>query len=222
MYMLFANKKTRYKKLLIILIPLFVSLIVCAFFAYSSISSVLGIGNFSGGKKYDIDSLDYHLRSNATDYQKELFNELKELINDESDDLAISECVVKNYIADTYTWNNKKGQWDVGGMCYIYSPMKVNFYLKAKDEFYGLLNKYIDEYANDELLEVSNIEVTSSYKGEDKYEVDGNTYDNFVVKAKWEYTPESKFAQEVDNNMFFVVIKNDNGRYEIVVNYENY
>ena len=218
--MFFSNQRLRYKRLLVIIIPLFIALIICGFFTYHSIANSLGIAKPIKKDSLDIISMDYHLRSNATDYQKELFNELSELINDGADDATISESVVKNYIADAYTWDNKKGQWDVGGMCYVYSPMKNNIYYRLRDEFYGMLNKYIDQYGSKGLLEVSNIETVSLEKGEGKFEVDGNAYDCYIVHCKWQYTNSSRFASEIDNDMMFDVIKNNDGRFEIVVNYE--
>lgn len=218
--MFFENPKQRYRKLLIIIIPLFVALIVCGFFVYSNVSSALGHTTSEKKDTFNIESMDYHLRSNATDYQKELFKELGDLIDSNADDLAIAESVVKNYIADTYTWDNKKGQWDVGGMCYVFSPLKMNFYLHAKDEFYGLLNKYIDLYGNDGLLEVESIEVIESEKDTEKYETYGNTYDCFDVACRWDYSEDSRFTDVVDNVMYYKVIKNNDGRFEIVVNYE--
>lgn len=219
--MFFKNTKLRYKKLLVIIIPLFVALAACGFFTYSSILSTFGNNEIEKKDSFNINSMDYHLRSNATEYQIELFSELNDLITNEADDVAIAESVVKNYIADVYTWNNKKGQWDVGGMYYVYSPMKVNIYLKEKDYFYGQLDKYIEEYGSDNLLEVLEIETISAEKSTEKYSVDGKMYDCFAVHCKWEYTSNSNFASEIDNSMFFEVIKNDDGRFEIVATYED-
>lgn len=219
--MFFSEVKLRYKRLLFIIIPLFVALIVCGFFTYRTISSQLGTGSTSSKKEYDIDSMDYHLRSNATDYQKELFSELRKLVEDGTDDQALAESVVKNYIADIYTWDNKKGQWDVGGMGYVYSPMRANIYYKARDGFYAFVSKYIEEYGSDGLLEVTNIEIVSSEKMNDKFSVDGNSYEYYHIVAKWDYANDSRFASDVDNRMEYDVVKRDSGRFEIVVSYES-
>lgn len=215
--MFFSDSKKRYKRLIIVIIPLFIGFVVCGFFAYKSATSLFG----GPTNVLDIDSMDYHLRSNATDYQVELFNELNSLIQDGTDDLAIAESVVKNFIADAYTWNNKKGQWDVGGMYYVYSPMKANIYYKLKDRFYGLLNKYLDENKGEDLLEVESIEVESSNKQNEKFQVDGKEYDCYIIRCNWAYSATSKYNDKVDNSMTFYVIKNDDGRFEIVVNNES-
>ena len=113
--MLFENKEKRYKTLLIFIIPLIVLLLLFGFLTVNSVSSLFGGNSISSKDTYDIDEYDYHLRSNATNLQKELFKELDELIKDGTNDQAIAESVVKNYVADTYTWDNKNGQWDIQG-----------------------------------------------------------------------------------------------------------
>lgn len=219
--MLFEDKRKRYKILLIIILPLIVLLATFSFLTFSSVSSLLGKNQAIKKDSFDIDEYDYHLRSNATDYQKELFKELKELIDNDADDLAIAECVAKNYVADTYTWDNKYGQWDVGGMYYVYSPHKNTIYTKIKDKFYGLLDKYQAEYGNTGLLEVTNIEITESHVGDELFEVDGNSYKRFTVNCEWDYSEDSRFANQVAHVQHFKVIKNNDGRFEIVVGYGN-
>lgn len=215
------NNKLRYKKMLIIIIPLIILFFVFGFLTYYFGSATFGLNEIANKKTYDIDEYDYHLRSNATDLQVSLFEELASLIDEGADDLAIAESVVKNFVADAYTWDNKKGQWDVGGMCYIYSPMKNNFYLKLKDEFYGLLDKYQEENGgNDHILEVSSVEIVSSEKSDSLYEVDGFQYKAYDITCKWEFTDDSIYANKIDKRMFFKVIKNNDNRFEIVVNYE--
>lgn len=221
MCMLFEDKKKRYKLLLIFVIPLIVLLLIFGFLTFSSISSLMGQSITGSKNTNDIVEYDYHLRSNATDYQKELFKELSELIKSDADDLEIVECVAKNYVADAYTWDNKQGQWDVGGMCYVHSPSKIQIYQSHKDTFYGLLNKYQDEYGKTGLLEVSNVEVISSSKATDLYEYDGNMYEHFNIQCDIEYTESSRFAKSVANRIYLDVIKNNDGRFEIVICYGN-
>lgn len=222
MCMLFENKEKRYKTLLIFIIPLFVLLLVFGFLTVNSASSLLGDGLFSSKDTYDIEEYDYHLRSNATDLQKDLFKELDELIKDGTDDLAIAESVVKNYVADTYTWDNKGGQWDIGGMCYVYSPMKGQFYYLIKDYFYEFLNKYQDEYGKTGLLEVSEVKIESSSKQDTLYEVDENEYVSYKITCSWDFSENSKLAEIISKKQHFQVIKNNDGRFEIVTCYGDF
>lgn len=214
--MLFDKIQNRYKKLLIVIIPLFVFFMVFAFLAYYSASSLLGQNSINSKDNYDIEEYDYHLRSNATDLQKELFKELSELIKDGADDIAIAESVVKNYIADTYTWDNKNGQWDVGGICYVHSPLKIAIYTETKDKFYCYLDKYQEEYGTDGLLEVTGVTVSSSNEPNELHEYDGKQYKCFDVTCDWEYSNDSRLAGDMSNHQYFRVIKNDDNRFEIV------
>lgn len=215
------NIEPRYKKLFIVIIPLIILFFVFGFLTYRSATNLLGASKPTSDKTYDIDEYDYHLRSNATELQVSLFNELKSLIKEGADDTEIASCIVKNYVADAYTWDNKKSQWDVGGMCYIYSPMKNNFYLQFKDKFYGLLDKYQrDSRQTDGLLEVSSVEIISSAEASSLFEVDGNEYRSFNVVCSWEYTDDSKYANKIDKRMYFEVIKNNDNRFEIANSYE--
>lgn len=211
----------RYKKMLIVIIPLIILFFVFGFLTYYSASDLMGTNKATSDKSHHIEEYDYHLRSNATEYQESLFKELKNLIDNGADDLEIAECVVKNYVADAYTWDNKLGQWDVGGMCYVYSPMKNNIYSRLKDDFYGLLDKYQKENGgNGGLLEVSSIDVVSSRESDSLYEVDDCQYKAFNIRCSWEYVDGSKYSNVIDNSMFFKVIKNNDNRFEIVENYE--
>lgn len=220
--MLFENLKIRYKKLLIIILPLLVVMMVTAFFAYSSIATSLGANKAAKeAKTYDIESMDYHLRGNATDYQVELFKELEKAI-DSNDDLKIAECVVKNYVTDVYTWTNKQGKWDIGGMSFVYSKQNNAIYYNIKDEVYNLYEKTKKEYGDDSLIEVSDVEITTSYKIDELYEVDGSQYESYYVGCKMTLDSKvDKISGLFTHNGYFTVIKNTdkNGKFEIVVSY---
>ena len=220
--MFFDRLKLHYKKLLIIIIPLFVLMVVALFLAYSSIVSSLGASNSSKvNKSYDIDSMNYHLRGNATDYQVELFKELEKAVN-EGDDLKIAECVAKNYVADVYTWTNKQGKWDVGGMSFVYSRYNNSIYYEIKDKVYSLYAKTKEEFGEDALIEVTNVEVEKSSKDSELYEVEGKQYESYYVKCT--LTLDSKIDKikgYFTHHNAFTIIKNTDkdGRFEIVVSY---
>lgn len=219
--MLFENLKIRYKKLLIIILPLLVVMMVTAFFAYSSIATSLGANKATKeAKTYDIESMDYHLRGNATDYQVELFKELEKAI-DSNDDLKIAECVAKNYIADVYTWTNKKGKWDIGGMSFVYSKHNNAIYYQIKDDVYNLYEKTRKDSGEVNLIEVTNVEVVSSNKNPESFEIEGKTYEAYDVNCKFSLSGLENIANLISHNGYFTIIKNTdkNGKFEIVVSY---
>ena len=216
---LFKDKKYRYRNLILIILPF---ALLVAFFGYmsaDSISSLIG-GATSGNKNASssIESMDYHLINGATNLQKDLFKDLEKAVKSE-DDLAIAEAVAKNFVADFYTWTNKAGQFDVGGMYYVYSPQKNTIYNQARNQFYNYVSKYIEKYGQKNILEVSSVEATAT-KEDEQYSIDGNSYDSYYVTCKWTYVDNKGFTErEYKTEEHFNIIKNNDGRFEIVKAY---
>lgn len=235
---LFKNPKTRMRNLLLVILPFVVLIIVFGFISVKSISSISGnsSGTSTDSYKDSIDSYDYHLRSNATKYQEELFNKLSDAIDDGSDKSEIAKLVAENFVADFYTWTNKENSYDVGGMYYVYSPQKVTIYHNARDDYYKYLTYYINTFGSDKLLEVESIESEVSDEA-GTYELDGKTYDSYYVTCNWTYknldtfssikkvqTGSSSDYETVDDFVtccHFTIIENEGGRFEIVQAYGN-
>lgn len=218
---LFKDKKVRYRNLVLLIVPF---IVVIAIFAYTSFSSIMSIVGMTTGTQAinSIESMDYHLRGNATDLQKDLFKELANAVekNEEGEnDFEIAELVVKNYIADFYTWSNKSGSYDVGGMYYVYSPSRTNIYDRARDNYYKYVSYYINENGQENLLEVESIETeVSDVVG--TYTIDGKEYSSYYVISNWNYVDKTNFDEKkYVNKEYFNVIKNDDGRFEIVQAY---
>lgn len=196
--------------------PLIILIIVFGIITYKSGVSIVSTNT---DKKNDstfsyCTGLNYHIDSNATSLQRECFAELNEAIK-ENDDIKIATAVAKNFVADFFNWTDKQDTYDVGGMYYVYTSKKNNVYNRARSTFYKYLSTYIDEYGNDELLEVKNIKVESADKAED-YEFNGNVYESYFVRLRWEYV-NHKFDTEGFLDVGNVqLIKNENNRFEIV------
>ncbi|MBO4919928.1 MAG: hypothetical protein J5365_07220 [Erysipelotrichaceae bacterium] len=241
---LFADKKKRYLHMFLCILPFLLAIGIFGFIAFREAKNILNLakGNTETKAENIIESMNYVLRDNATDYQKELFAELKDAIEVQGasvDPATLAGMVCKNYVADFYTWTNKQGQYDVGGFYYVFTEknetvsFKSNAYQKARDGFYKYLNKYINEYGSDQLLEVNNVEVTKAEKlddeyliyqwvetiqtGEETYEViyDDVPYEAYYVSCRWTYKEETALnLNDYDTSMNFIVV-NNNGRYEI-------
>ena len=171
----------------------------------------------------------YILRDNPTDLQKEYFAQLKEAIEGgEADGLTKAALVAQNYVADFYTWTNKQGQYDIGGMYYIYDGefkngdhYRENVYLNARQGFYKYLSTYAKQYGKENLLEVTDVTVTKCEKMAQPYEIsvhvenrqdeqgewydyrENKTYDAYSVTCTWTYKDTtaldlSKFANKVN------------------------
>lgn len=218
---LFKDKKKRYRNLILVILPFVILIGVFSFVAYSSASSLATGG--STGFSNSIDTMDYHLRNNATDIQEEYFRELSELCSADAetkDKAEIARSVVKNFIADFYTWTNKAGSYDVGGLYYVHSPSKVSIMTNARDGFYKYVTNYIEEYGSENLLEVASVDEITGGESVGEYEYNGVTYDAYYFHATWTYVDhdgfdESKYATSEN----FLVIENEDGRFEIVQAY---
>lgn len=134
----------------------------------------------------------YEISTNATEYQKLIFTELSDVINNGGTPQEYAGSVVKNYVADFYTWSNKKGTYDIGGLQYVYQPEIVNIYNFARDFFYRDLSYYIQEYGTEVLLEIENVEITfSDFNIEIEY--NGQIYQSYYVTASWTYVQKEGF-----------------------------
>lgn len=212
--MFFQDVKTRYKKLLIILLPIFIIFLVLVFFILRSLASISG--TVSNSKEKRIDSMNYTLRYNATDYQIELFKELEEAV-EEGDGLKISEAIAKNYIADTYTFTNKESKWDIGGMCFVYSRHNNSIYYGIRDSLYQLYEMTLEKYGKDGLMEVTEINVLFSKKAENLFEVEGNQYEAYNVGCSMHIEGPYEIVGPITPDVYFTIINNtDKNRYEIV------
>ena len=156
----------------------------------------------------------YEINENATEYQKLIFTELSDVINDGGTPQEYAGSVVKNFVADFYTWSNKKGTYDIGGMQYVYQPEIVNIYNFAKDFFYRDLSYNISKYGSDALLEVENVEITfSDFNVE--IEFNGETYQSFYVTASWTYVQKEGFDSTGYQTSSEFSLIDRNGKYEI-------
>lgn len=216
---LLKNKKVRY------LIVSFVSLPLILMMCFLSLNIVSSLKRIKSGNNisttYNIEKYDYLLRDNATRLQKKYFKNLEEALSKtEIDDNYVAELIVKNYVADMYTWNNKQGSYDVGGIYFLYSPTRLNFYLQARDRFYVNFEKHKNQAGLENLLEVMEVETTFLDNHPLKV-FDGQAVKYFHIKANWQYVDHPNF----DENIFatkgeFYVIKNNDGRFEIIVGWE--
>lgn len=243
--MIFEDKKKRTVYLVLFILPFLIIMSVFGFVAFKEAKSLIelakGDNQSTTNSKNVISSMNYVLRDNATEYQQQLFAELKSAIeNENADNKTIAGLVAKNFVADFYTWTNKQGQFDVGGMYYVCDSKNEdykyseNFYVKARDEFYKYLSTYIKDYGAKNLIEVDNVNIVSCNDLGYPYSLyeladailleDGDLeriyknvdHDAYYVKLNWTYKPEtkldlSKFATSID-----LIVIESQGRFEIV------
>ena len=158
-----------------------------------------------------IEDYDYYLESNSTKIYKKYYDELKKEIKDKKiDEEKYGSLIVKLFLIDYYTLNNKVTNKDIGGVQFIHSNLKDKFIKESSDTIY----KYVenDLYGNrkQELPEVKNVEIKNiekiiyaqkDYKDESGYKLD----------AKITYVKDLKYPKEAtitlihENNKLVIV-----------------
>lgn len=225
---LFEDKKKRYLYVFLFCLPFIIAIAVFGIVTYKEGMSIISLITNGGIKEeYQINNENYVLRDNATDYQMDLFTELKEMLEGKKEHTSrnVVESICKNHVADFYTWTNKVGQYDVGGLYYVYEPLRNNIYIKARDEFYQYINEYIDKYGAKNLLEVEHVDAESkTYSGEYVAlleDMSTMAFDEvYVVTCKWTYKDNSKFSPAKYAIKMNYIVVNNNGRFDIVEAYE--
>lgn len=232
---LFVDKKKRALYVILFILPFVIAIGVFGFVTYKEAKNLIDLvkGSNEVADTHKIESMGLVLRDNATAYQEELFAELKDAIEATgADEQTLASLVCENFVADFYTWTNKQGQFDVGGMQYVYdgeledgTNFKENVFSKARDSFYKLLSNYIKEYGSENLLEVQNVQVTNCSKTnvilsehvENRQDENGDwydyredhSYDAYNVTCVWSYKESSKFdTSKYATKMNLVILSN--------------
>lgn len=164
--------------------------------------------------KKELDSLElygYTLDDYDSDLYKEYFNDLKSTLNSKEvnyEDYAKE--IVKLFVSDFYTLDNKLTSSDIGGVEFIPSDMVENFKMHAGDTMYNHVktNIYGDRVQKLPIVksvEVTNIEnITYTYKDKE--------YSAYRVSSRWEYQEDLGYK----NNEIFTLIKDNNKLYIVV------
>lgn len=165
----------------------------------------------------------YEIGNNPTDFEKECFQKLTDALSGGSD-AEIAEAVVYNFVSDYFTWSNKDGNYEVGGLQYWFSDKTGAMEDWSRYNYYKDLDLYISQYGRENLPAVASINTDVATFQTDDFLVatmDPQTsYPCYQVQVSWTYTmgssvPSSNFV----NEMRFQVVNHD-GRFEIVEFYD--
>ena len=189
--------------------------------------NVMNIMNNNSGKEIESETVTnqfYTLNGYATEYQKNIFDELTDALNaEEKDDLTIAGLVAKSFVTDLFTWTNKDGNYEVGGQQYVYGSALGPFNTYIKDTLYSELDLYITQYGRDYLPEVANVEV--SVHDIKSFSTYFDTFPAYYVYVSWQYkehvVEDGAMSKVVDTTCFpselnVYIIKTPEGRFEIV------
>ena len=148
----------------------------------------------------------YALPKRPTQLQKDLYIELSEQLKADTDDvLPKVNLVVKSFVADYYTWTNKGGSYDVGGLTYIVSHSYLTLMESSRLGFYRDLDAFANKYGKDQLLEVETITGTSDYAR--PFNFLGEDYNAYYMEVEWTYVDREEFPEhEFQTKAAFIVI----------------
>lgn len=202
-----------------------VSILITLLFGFNIVTVALKKGGGSG-ETVELDNGNtmkndmYIIGNNPTELNKTSFKALTSALKD-NDPLKITDAVVRCFVSDYFTWTNKDGNYEVGGLQYIYGPKYTQFSEESRWGFYSDLDLYITQFGRDNLLEVDSIETTEPvYAG--KFAIGDKQLESYYVEATWTYKKSDKInVDEFQKTGYFTVAVND-GRYEIVSIFDSY
>ena len=169
----------------------------------------------------------YQIGNNPTEIGKTYFQELTDSLKS-NDDARICEAVVKNFVTEYFTWTNKDGNYEVGGLQYIYGPKFAVFEEWSRYNYYADLDLYISKYGREKLLQVKEITVDKPAETAPDFATtiwtDDTTkedvlFDSYEVNVSWTYEPSSLDTSEFVSGARFFLVNND-GRWEIAEFYD--
>ncbi len=159
----------------------------------------------------------YSIGNNATELNKEYFLALNESLSN-GDVTQVSIDVVKCFITEYYTWTNKDGNYDVGGMQYIYTDRQSDFESYTRNNFYSDMDALLTQLGRENLIQVASVDATATPI--DSYTVlnmngEAVAYPAFMVEANWTYEDGAMANSYLTQSSGFFYVINHDGRMEI-------
>lgn len=142
----------------------------------------------------------YILYKRDSSLYKENFEKLRTILETSPvDNKEYAETIVKLFVIDFYTLDNKNDNTDIGGLQYVHSNLKDNLVLNASSTMY----KYIK--TTKELPKVKSI--TSVDTRETTYKISDKDYSAYAITINWEYDKDLGYEKQ---GTFIVVNDNEN------------
>ncbi len=165
----------------------------------------------------------YQIGNNPTDFEKECFQKLTDALKSGTKEEQ-AEAVVECFVSDYFTWTNKDGNYEVGGLQYYEADKFAEFSDWSRYNYYKDLDLYIQKYGSQELPAVASITVDVPTKKVEDFTIrtldPQVTFPCYQVEVSWTYTMgDTLSADDFMHSMRFLVIDHD-GRMEIVEFYD--
>ena len=170
-------------------------------------SAAIGNVGIEGNTNY------YTIRSNATPYQKEIYDDLIKAIQtkDETNSVGL---IAENFIADFFTWTNKVRLNDVGGLQFIHEDAVNSVSHAAQDGLYNDMFTYLSEGKIENSLQVKD----ADYKVEKiVHLINKEKVDAYAVRITWEYEDSTVLNTAVyQNKATVILVEDEDGLFSIV------
>ena len=165
-------------------------------------------------KKIDeMDNYDYYLEETATEYYKELYDELKEILNQEEVNMEeYAKIISKLFVTDLFTLDNKITSNDIGGLQFIYTDFKEDFINIAKTSIYSNVESNIYGDRTQELPIVTKVEISDIKNSIFNYQ--NNEYNSYEILVNIEYQKDLEYPKEykltlINNDKYLQVVKGE-------------
>ncbi len=152
----------------------------------------------------EIDKYGYKLKENKPTTYKEMFKELKEILSENKvDEEKYAKKISEMFIYDFYSLKDKTAKTDIGGVDFVYEPIRENFLQNAQDTYYKYIENNIYNNRKQTLPVVTNIEIESVEKKEFEYE-DQKDENAYFIKIKWSYTEDAFSSYQKEAELVFI------------------
>lgn len=165
------------------------------------------------------DVMSYPRSDEETDLMEDIYDNLL-LAIEAKDDTKIQEYVAAYFVADFFTWANKSGREDVGGLTYVLPDARIDFGKYATNYYYVNFDEHLETYGQKGLPEVESYTVESVGASDFVYEKTGSS-DSYDVSLKLQYVSNTNGmpTDELMPKCTVTLLKEDDVYYVVGVDY---
>jgi len=165
------------------------------------------------------DVMSYPRSDEETDLMEDIYDNLL-LAIEAKDDTKIQEYVAAYFVADFFTWTNKSGREDVGGLTYVLPDARIDFGKYATNYYYVNFDEHLETYGQKGLPEVESYTVESVGASDFVYEKTGSS-DSYDVSLKLQYVSNTNGmpTDELMSKCTVTLLKEDDVYYVVGVDY---
>lgn len=165
------------------------------------------------------DVMSYPRSDEETDLMEDIYDNLL-LAIEAKDDAKIQEYVAAYFVADFFTWTNKSGREDVGGLTYVLPDARIDFGKYATNYYYVNFDEHLETYGQKGLPEVESYTVESVGASDFVYEKIGSS-DSYDVSLKLQYVSNTNGmpTDELMSKCTVTLLKEEDVYYVVGVDY---